>query len=407
MSPFPPAECGIGNYARELVRALRSSADDVAITIIAERTREPDAEPVLRAWHRKNDWAIELLETLEALRPDVVHVQHEESIFGNRACLPFFRALRERGIRSVVTLHTLHDSWRLSGFHRELARACDVLVVHQRSGMASVLAKHGVPVEQVQVIAHGTPMFDLPPALHARAALDLPADAPIALFFGFIHYGKGTHVAVEAFERARLGDARFVIAGRMRTNNVIDRVYAAWLRRKMARGIAEGRIIFRPGFVPVEHKPLYFAAANVIVLPHDQSYGSASGVLHEAIAARRPILCTRGKKFAEVVEAVGDAAPHSFPQPGDVTAWTRGFESLLFDEVERTRTAALVASLADTTSWAASARQHARIYRALVRDRLSAFELANPSVRPRHADRAYDDHRSRTGALRNREQPQE
>jgi glycosyltransferase involved in cell wall biosynthesis len=371
VSTFPPAECGIGNYTRELVGALRQVARDIEVTVIAERTDSArSTDKIVRAWHRRGDWHADILHAVDKVQPDVVHVQHEESIFGNRSLLPLLHALRERGIAIVVTLHTLHDTWRCAGFHRELARVCDVLVAHQRLGMAAVLEAQGVAGRQIEVIPHGTPTLELPDAAFARDMLELPQDAPIALFFGFIHYGKGLHVALTAFERAHraegeLGDARFVIAGRMRMNHVLDRIYAAWLRRLMAPGIAAGRIIFRPGYVPPHDKRHYFAAANLIVLPHNQSYGSASGVLHEAIAARRAVLCTRGKKFAEAVEALAEAAPEMFPAPGDVAAWQRGFTSLLGDSSRQAAAGELVASMEDATSWSSSAARHARIYRGI------------------------------------------
>ena len=364
VSTFPPTECGIGNYSRELVTALARAAPDVRVDVVAEHTQPHDAT-VIRAWDRDSDWSVQAVAAIDAVRPHIVHVQHEEAIFGNRRLVGFLRALRLRGIRSVVTLHTVHESRRMAGFHRDVASVCDRVVAHQRSGMAAVLEEHGVAADQIELIAHGTPELQLPDRAAARNALELPADVPIALFFGFIHYGKALHVAVNAFERAydRLGDARFVIAGRVRNNHVLDSVYIAWLRQRMSAGVAAGRLIFRPGFVPAEHKASYFGAADVIVLPHDQAYGSASGVLHEAIAARRPILCTHGKKFAEAFEAFGIEMPEMFPPPGDLDAWEQGFERLLLDDERRERASTLIAGMVERTSWTASARAHAQMYR--------------------------------------------
>ena len=366
VSTFPPSECGIANYSRELVTALAATAPDIDPIVIAERTPQPATETrVVRAWDRSGPWARDVLDVLERIRPDVVHVQHEESILGNRPLLPFLRAIAALRIRSVVTLHTVHAGRRLGAFHRELARVCDRIVVHQRTGMADVLESQGVASPRLELVAHGTPCMTLPTRREARELLGLPQDAPIALFFGFIHYRKRLHVALEGFTRARVPDARLVIAGRIRTAHVLDHLYATWLRRRLRRGIAAGRIAFRPGFVPAELKAAYFAAANVIVLPHDQPYGSASGVLHEALATRRPILCTRGSKFAEAAEAFAHEAPELFPPPGNIAAWRRGFEHVLLDPDAQTRASELSAALAERTSWTSSAERHAAIYRAL------------------------------------------
>src|SRR5262245_13767107 len=103
ITTYPPAACGIGNYSAQLVRALDAHAPELAVHVLAERIPRPERDPrVRRAWHRRGDWTRDLLETLEALRPDVVHVQHEESIFGQDERLPrLVRALAARGVRSV------------------------------------------------------------------------------------------------------------------------------------------------------------------------------------------------------------------------------------------------------------------------------------------------------------------
>lgn len=371
VSTFPPAECGIGNYSRELVTSLRREAPDIDIVVIAERDpRAIETHDVLRAWHREEPWVDAIAGAVARVRPDVVHVQHEENFLGrDRRLLALLARLRADGIRTVVTLHTVHGGVRGGAYHRRLARASDQLVVHQRTGNGDVLLAQGVPADRVRVIAHGTPALALPDRAAARAQLGLPAEGPLALFFGFIHFRKRVHVAVEAFERCadELGDARFVIAGRLRRSHLLDTLYTARFERLLRRGIASGRIIYRPGFVPPEHKAAYYAAADVVVMPHVQPYGSASGVLHEALAARRAILCTRGKKFAEAVEAFAGEFPEAFPNPDDRASWQRGFTYLLGSERHRAALAARVGTLAEETSWARSAQRHAELYRELVR----------------------------------------
>lgn len=367
ISTFPPAECGIGNYSRELVDALAAVAPDIKVTVIAEQVEGvEDRTGVVRAWHRRGDWVHVIHGAIAAVQPDVVHVQHEEALFGqDRRIVELLARLRVSGARTIATLHSVYDGRHGRDFHRALAAVCDRLVAHQRAGMASVLQRQGVAARQIELIPHGTPHFVLVDRAAARAQLGLPADDPLALFFGFIHFGKRLHVALSAFERARdrLGSARFVVAGRIRRSHALDRIYEHWIERQLRRGEAASSVIYRPGFVPVEHKAAYYAAADLIVLPHDQAYGSASGVLHEAIAANRAILCTRGKKFAEAVEAVSARLPEAFPAPGDRRAWQDGFVHFLTSEVHRRRAEDLLATLRDQTSWRRAATLHAAMYR--------------------------------------------
>jgi glycosyltransferase involved in cell wall biosynthesis len=330
---------------------------------------------VTRAWSRRGNWVGELATAIAASGVDAIHVQHEESHYGqDDRFIGLLERVRARGVRSIVTLHSVYDRridlpLRVPGksFHRRLAATCDRIVVHQRAGCGDVLLAHGVPADRIAVIPHGTPELELPDRTAARARIGIPDDAPTALFFGFIHPGKNLHVALRAFERVRvdLPEAHLVIAGRIRSSGFLDERYAEALWRDMRRGIQAGRIIYKPGFIPTDQKALYFAAADLVLLPHRQRYGSASGVLHEGLAARRAIMCSRGKKFAEAVEVLGEVLPFATPPPGDVDAWEVGMERLLGNHADRVRAVSLVERLADVTSWQASAARHADLYRSV------------------------------------------
>ena len=63
----------------------------------------------------------------------------------------------------------------------------------------------------------------------------------------------------------------------------------------------------RDEYVAPDQVPFIYGASDVILLPHAQTYGSASGVFHQAIGASKPVLCAIGPKFVEAREALGDA----------------------------------------------------------------------------------------------------
>ena len=369
VSTFPPAECGIGNYTQDLVAALADRSKDTEVVVLAEYAPGSiDSPAVRRVWNRRTRWVADLLAAVDIVRPDLVHVQHEESHQGQgREMLRFVRELRARGIAVVVTLHSVYAGLYGRRLHRRLADAGVVLIAHQRTAMAEVLEAQGVPGDQIATISLGTSTMTLPPQAVARAALGLPVDGTVVLFFGFIHPKKGLHIAVEAFERAAQGyAARLVIAGRVRNRWFGDSLYAAALRRRMRDGIANQRIIFRPGFVDPDDKAAYFAAADLLVMPYQQRYGSASAVLHDAFAARRAFICSRSNKFAEAVDVIASEIPEAFPASGDVDQWTHGLQRMLSSGLLRARMSELTSQLADSSSWSKSADRHANLYRATI-----------------------------------------
>src|SRR5581483_3812821 len=99
---------------------------------------------------REDDYALAVAARASAVRADVVHVQHSSDIFGFDGRLPrLLTLLGARGIRTVVTLHSVHS--RLTAalerqrgvpeFHRRIGELADVLVVHGRRGMHDELVR--------------------------------------------------------------------------------------------------------------------------------------------------------------------------------------------------------------------------------------------------------------------------
>jgi glycosyltransferase involved in cell wall biosynthesis len=373
-STYPPSQCGIGTYSSYLRDQL--AAEGARVTVLAERTGDDEGrEPyVMPCWDRRGDWKSEIIAAVKQVEPEVIHVQHEEAILGQDRRLPeLFDALRHMGVRRVVTLHSVYAGgrgwlpgrWPPVRFQRVLGEASDRIVVHQQTGCADRLAEQGV--DNVEVIPHGTILQNLPDRATARATLELPADARIALGLGFIHPKKGTHTVVKAFARVaeEVTGARLIIAGRPRRRTPIDTAYHAWLGRLMKPGIRRGWMDYRPGFHDTETVRNLLAAADVLVLPYRQKYGSASGILHTALGGGRAVICARGLKFAEAYDAWGEQTPELFPDPGDVAQWGEALTRVLSDDALRARLAERSRRLGEETSWTVVARRHLELYDAI------------------------------------------
>jgi glycosyltransferase involved in cell wall biosynthesis len=382
-STYPPAPCGIGDYTRELRQAVERAEPGIVVDVVAERhpsvTRELDAR-VTRAWARSGAWDEEAVAAVLAQRPDLVHVQHEEAILQqNGRLIRFLEALGRAGIARVVTLHSVYGGrlgvpswWPPPIFHRAMAERCEAIVVHQREGGLDTLVRQGVPAAKVHVIPHGTPI-SLPLVVSsgvpsaravARQRLGIPAEARVALFFGVIHAKKNLHTVVEAAGRvaARLPGFRFVVAGRPRRRTILDTLYAQRLARRMAGGRRAGWLDLREGFIPAEDLTSYVAAADVVLFPHDQAYGSASGVFHLALGGGRACICSASPKFGEARELFAATIPGATVPTRDVGAWAASIEAFLSSPAVLRQAEALAERAAADSSWEKVGRLHAELY---------------------------------------------
>jgi glycosyltransferase involved in cell wall biosynthesis len=174
VSTFPPNVCGIGTYTEQLATALTAGFNDVSVVVFAEQGIAPredgprlEVRPVYR---RDNDY----VECLERAIADsgcpLVHFQHAGDLFGEDERLPrLLERLTGRGIRSVVTLHTVYGENRSSllgrgnrhtEFYRRIAQPATCLLVHQEQGCATTLRTLKIDSAKIAVIAHGTPSLE-------------------------------------------------------------------------------------------------------------------------------------------------------------------------------------------------------------------------------------------------------
>ncbi|HMB91331.1 MAG TPA: glycosyltransferase, partial [Rhodothermales bacterium] len=151
------------------------------------------------------------------LQPDAVVFKFWMPFFG-----PSFgtiaRHVRKRDIKVLVVVDNAIPHERRPGdlaLARYFLRATDGCIV-MSDAVAEDLKTLGVDTPIRQVVH---PIYDIfgspPPQDVARAALGLPEEAPVLLFFGFIRRYKGLHVLLEAMPRilATRPDAQLVVAG--------------------------------------------------------------------------------------------------------------------------------------------------------------------------------------------------
>jgi len=321
--------------------------------------RSQPVRRVVRALEYPFDWAT-VLRHVRATCPDVVHVQW--------AMLPIvdtlaFRAVRRLRVRLVYTVFDIrphYGRWRRALLStRPLFDLADDLVVHTEANRAKLCDLTGLPSSRVSVITHGNlvdwagpPM----PRAVARSALGLPANVPIALFFGGIKPYKRLGFALRAFQMLleRLPSAWLLIAGRP------DGSFAPYEAMIDGLGLRE-RVITRLGYVPEDQVSLYFSAADVLALPYTDADFSA--VVLAAYTFGRPVLVTETGGLHQVIE---DGASGLITPPDNIEAFAKGLERVMTDHdlAERMGTRARELAL-KKFNWSVGAAEIIQVYQRL------------------------------------------
>ena len=347
----------------------------VQIFVAAEEGSDDFTEERIQvrvSYKRKGNYVPSILQAMDEARVDLVHVQYTPDLFGEDHRLPsLLAALRDRGTPNIVTLHTVYGPrWyrmlTLSRptvyFHKSLAQNAH-LVVHHISN-ARALGRQDIDSEKVSIIPHGTSHMELPPQKEARARLGFPQDGVIFLSFGFIHLQKNLHTIVSAFKRASKENNQFylVVAGAPNGDHFYNHLYARHLKAKLRSEIADGRVFWHQGFVPFELVSSYYSAADVVLLSHAfQNYDSVSGVFHQAIGAKRPVICAKANKFKEVSDYLGND-PHVFVKPMDIPGWSEAILKMVTDKGFRHRIRDSFMSYSNATEWSRVGGMHLELY---------------------------------------------
>lgn len=147
--------------------------------------------------------------------------------------------------------------------------------------------------------------------------------SPLVLFVGRLRYYKGVDVLIEAAPRI---DARILVVG-------AGPMERQW-RRLAAKSSATSRIRFL-GQVPDDELPLYYAAADVVVLPSSHRSEAFGQVLLEAMAAGRPVVSTELGTGTSFVNQHGETG--MVVAVGDADALAEAVNTLLLDPERRRR----------------------------------------------------------------------
>ncbi len=242
--------------------------------------------------------------------------------------LPFFvvtALVRRQGMKILYLCHNIapHEASIADRLLTRLALSQgDAFIV--QSPRDKTLLEALFPRRQV----HHSPIFsvfeipdlDLMPKETARRKLGIPNNQPVLLFFGFVRRYKGLHFLIEAVaELHQTGTHKphLLIVGEFWKDK------ATYLDRIDRLGIAHAVTII-DRYVSNEELPLYFSAAEGVVLPYLET--SQSAVIPLTYGFGKPVITT---KQAGLVDALNERDRQWLVPPADSAALARSIEQFL------------------------------------------------------------------------------
>lgn len=373
---YPPQQGGVGDYTRELARALCRRGCEALVLTGGEPDAADDQGPV-QVERRVAGWGWRAWRDLGAaladLQPDLVHIQYQAAAYGLHPAINLWPRRLGRRWPVVVTFHDLKVPYLFPKAGRLRFRA----VLELARGAAQTIVTN---VEDEAILA---PLLARPPALIPIGANVHPAPPPgysraetraqagvaegeaVLAYFGFLHESKGGEELVRALAHLRrqgLAVFLWLIGGQVGSSDPTNRAYLARVRALISELEVEPFVRWT-GFVSPAEVSANLLAADLCVLPYRDGVSFRRGSLMAALAHGLPIVSTTPRlPIAEVVEGENMA----LVAPGDAEALAARIARLIADPAARRRLAEGARRLAGNFGWDAIAGRTLEVYDALV-----------------------------------------
>lgn len=373
LGSFAPQAQGITEYCGEIAQALSQRLEVLALGFkrmypaalfpgnraSMDKSKKPLLGPHLQVSHTLtwyNPWS--WLAAARRTPADIFHAQWWSLPLWPVFML-FLLVMRWRRIPIVLTVHNVIPHEKNAIFlhaSKSLCRLSQCVIVQSDADLRQLLATYSLPPARCIRIPMGAHMAKPEPLSkeEACARLGLPVERNLLLSFGTIRAYKGIDVLLDAF------------ASVARHNHEVDLVVAGkpWVdwapyQETIDREGLGGRVHLFLDYRPENEIPLFFSAADLIVLPYTH-FPSQSAVGALALPHRKPLIVSDEGQLPDWV----DGDQRWIARSGDAQSLARRIDSFLSDPEEATRAFLPVADrVLKRFSWESIAERYVELYR--------------------------------------------
>jgi len=315
MCSYPPRECGIATYSKDLRRGLVDKfGENCAVEICAlEKSDAHFVYPKEVTHTLKVDVKSAYLQLAQTLQIennyDAILIAHEFGLFGGDFGQDLLLFLKANQIPVILNFHTVlpQPCAERYALVNELIHYASSVVCMTASSAALLLQAYVCPKEKCTVIAHGTALVAQRNSQQLKMKLSL-AGRPVLTTFGLLSRGKSIETALHALAvvKEKFPNCCYVILGKTHPEVVSQegesyRTYLSALTQELDLCL---NVRFVDAFVDNELLEDYLQATDVYLFTSTDPNQAVSGTFAYAMACGCPIVST---PIPQAKDALGKA----------------------------------------------------------------------------------------------------
>ena len=312
MTTYPPRECGIATYSKDLEKALEDKfGESFALKIIPLEDGNgtynyPDN--IKKPLNTESEF--DFLKAAHSLNSDehvgMVIVQHEFGLFrGNEAA--FLEFLESINKPLVIVFHTVlpNPDIALKDNVRRIAAAADKLIVMTINSSEILVRDYKVPVDSIEIIPHGTHSVYHKDEIKLKEKYGL-ADKMVLSTFGLLGPGKSIETTLNALPTIidEYPDTVFLMLGKTHPTLVKEKgeKYRDFLEEKVRTLGLVDHVRFVNEFLPLDTLLEYLQLTDIYLFTSKDPNQAVSGTFSYALSCGCPVISTPIPHALEVLQ---------------------------------------------------------------------------------------------------------
>ncbi len=299
LSTYPPRECGIAIFTKNLIDATTKLArfePSVIAINNKDKIHKYDQRVKFVIDRDQTEDYINAAEQINSSEIGLVVIQHEFGLYGGK-CGGYIKYFLENLSKPVITiLHTVQPNFGQEAIEvlRQLAGRSESIIVIAQAAIP-MLKKQKIPYNKCVVIPHGCPNIDSLNNDSIKETLDLRGRL-VASTFGLISSGKGIEYAIQALPEVIKKEPRIIYLIIGETHPEVKKREGEKYRNKLIDLVnnlgLKDHVKFINRFVTRKELIKFLQATDIYLTPYISPNQISSGSLTYALGAGKAVIST-------------------------------------------------------------------------------------------------------------------